>query len=118
MITNLLDTYDRLIAFGKKHLNDLFVIQGLQSISTRDNILREIVSNLLIHRDYANVYVAKFVIEKNRLFTENSNRPHGSGKQNASYFDHEMGCRFNQRPISFINLIYYPNNSYHTSFVF
>ena len=86
MITNLLDTYDRLIAFGKKHLKYLFVMQGLQSISARDKILREIVSNLLIHRDYANAYDARFVIEKNPLLTENSNRPHGSGKLKLPFF--------------------------------
>ncbi|MBZ4302233.1 ATP-dependent DNA helicase RecG, partial [Streptococcus pneumoniae] len=26
VITNLIDSYDRLIAFGQKHLNDLFVL--------------------------------------------------------------------------------------------
>ncbi len=47
ILTNLLDSYDRLIAFGKKHLNDLFTMEGIISISARDKILREIVSNLL-----------------------------------------------------------------------
>ena len=87
IITNLLESYDRLIAFGEKHLNDLFVMEGLQSISARDKILREIVSNLLAHRDYANAYVAKFVIEKDRIFTENSNRSHGFGNLNLTSFE-------------------------------
>ena len=86
IITTLLDSYDRWIAFNKKHLEYLFVMQGLQRISVRDKILREIVSNLLIHRDYANAYVTKLAIEKNRLFTENSNRPHSSGKLNLATF--------------------------------
>ena len=29
VITNLIDSYDRLIAFGQKHLNDLFVLDGI-----------------------------------------------------------------------------------------
>ena len=87
IITNLLESHDRLIAFGKKHVNDLFVMEGLQSISARDKILREIVSNSLAHRDYSNAYVAKFVIEKDRIFTENSNRSHGFGNLDHTSFE-------------------------------
>ena len=29
IITNLIDSYDRLIKFGQKHLNDLFVLEGI-----------------------------------------------------------------------------------------
>ena len=54
-----------MIPFGEKHLNDLFVMDGLQSVSARDKILREIVSNSLAHRDFSNAYVAKMVIERN-----------------------------------------------------
>lgn len=87
IITNLLDSYDRLIAFGEKHLNDLFTMDGIVSVSARDKILREIVSNLLAHRDFSNAYVAKMVIEKDRIFTENSIRPHGFGSLNLSTFE-------------------------------
>ena len=80
IITNLLETYDRLIAFGQKHLSDPFVQEGIHSISARDHILREIFSNSLAHRDYSSGYVAKFVIEKDRLYTENANRSHGHGR--------------------------------------
>ncbi|MDY0289196.1 MAG: HigA family addiction module antitoxin [Sphaerochaeta sp.] len=86
IITNLLESHDHLIAFGKKHLNDLFVMEGLQSISARDKILCEIVSNSLAHRDYSNAYVAKFVIEKDCIFTENGNRSHGFGKLDHASF--------------------------------
>ena len=58
IITNLLDTYDRMIAFGQKHLSDPFVQEGVQSVSARDRILREICSNSLAHRDYSSGYVA------------------------------------------------------------
>ena len=45
-----------MIPFGEKHLNDLFVMDGLQSVSARDKILREIVSNSLAHRDFSNAF--------------------------------------------------------------
>ena len=32
VITNLIDSYDRLIEFGQKHLNDLFVLDGLNRL--------------------------------------------------------------------------------------
>ncbi len=84
--TNLLDSYDRLIAFGERHLNDSFTMDGIISVSSRDKILREIVSNLLAHRDFSNGYVAKMVIEKDRIFTENANRSHGHGSLNLATF--------------------------------
>lgn len=87
IITNLIESYDRLIAFGKKHLNDTFHLDGIQSVSARDHILREIVSNLLAHRDYSSAYVAKLVIEKDRIHTENANLSHGHGALNLATFE-------------------------------
>lgn len=87
IITNLFDTYDRLMEFGKKHLSDPFMLEGINSVSARDKILREIFSNLLAHRDYSSAYVAKFVIEKHRMYTENANQSHGSGILDLSTFE-------------------------------
>lgn len=84
--TNLLDSYERMFDFGQKHLNDLFVLDGIQSVSARDAILREIISNSLAHRDYSNGYVAKMIIEKNRILVENGNRAHGIGALNLQSF--------------------------------
>lgn len=87
IITNLVDGFRRLMDFGKKHLNDSFVMEGDQSISARDKILREIISNILAHRDYANAYTAQFVIEKDKIFTKNSNLPHGHGELKLNKFE-------------------------------
>ncbi len=86
IITNLFESYDRLLDFGKKHLNDSFHIDGVQRVSARDHILREIISNLLSHRDYSNAFVAKFVIEKDKLYTENANLTHGHGPLDPASF--------------------------------
>lgn len=45
-----------------------FVLDGDQSVSARDKILREIISNILAHRDYSSAYSAKFVIEKDNIY--------------------------------------------------
>ena len=87
IITNLFDTFDRLMEFGKKHLNDPFILEGVQAVSARDAILREIFSNSLAHRDYSTGYVAKFVIEKDRMYTENGNLSHGHGELKLDRFE-------------------------------
>jgi putative DNA-binding protein len=77
IITNLIDSYDRLIEFGQKHLNDLFVLDGIVNVNVRDRILREIVSNTLAHRDYSSGFPAKMIIDDEKITIENSNLAHG-----------------------------------------
>lgn len=86
VITNLIESYDRLMEFGKKHLNDVFTLDGVQRISARDKILREIISNLLMHRDFSSGYVPKLVIERDKITTENANLAHGHGNLNLKTF--------------------------------
>ena len=86
VVTNLIESYDRLMDFGKKHLNDVFTLDGIQRVSARDKILREIISNLLMHRDFSSGYVPKFVIERDKITTENANLAHGHGNLNLKTF--------------------------------
>ena len=83
---NLIDSYERIIAFGEKHLADPFYLEGTQRISVLNKILREIASNILMHREFTNPFPAKFIIEKNQIKTENANKPHGQGKINPNNF--------------------------------
>ena len=73
--TNLLESYERLTNFIKKHLNDKFYIEDDQRINVRDVIARELCANLLIHREYSNPYPAKLIIGKESILTENANKP-------------------------------------------
>jgi len=72
--------------FGKKHLNDVFTLDGIQRVSARDKILREIISNLLMHRDFSSGYVPKLIIERDKITTENANLAHGHGNLNLKTF--------------------------------
>ena len=76
---NLLSSYERLMQFIAKHLNDKFYLEGDQRVSLRDKIFREAMTNLLIHREFSNPFPAKLIIEKNRVYIENSNKPYGNG---------------------------------------
>lgn len=68
--TNLIESYERLMQFISKHLNDKFYLEKDQRISLRDNIFREVISNILIHREFVNPFPAKLVIESGRVFSK------------------------------------------------
>ncbi|MCB0397893.1 MAG: putative DNA binding domain-containing protein [Flavobacteriales bacterium] len=84
--TNLIESYDRLMAFIQKHLPDKFYQENEHRSSLRDRLFREVVSNMLIHREFSNAFPAKLIIEKNRVYAENWNRPHGSGAIDPANF--------------------------------
>ena len=68
---NLVESYDLLMQFAQKHLPDKFFMEGIQTVSLRDKIVREMVSNILMHREFSSAYVSKFIIEKEQIYTEN-----------------------------------------------
>ena len=72
--TNLIESYDQLIAFGQKWLPDKFYLENGTRVSLRDKILRETVGNLLIHREYTSSRPGRFIIRKNEMFTDNANK--------------------------------------------
>ena len=83
---NLIHSYERLMRFVSKHLNDKFYLEGDQRISLRDKIFREAISNLLIHREFASPFPAKLIIENDRVYIENSNKPYRNGIINPENF--------------------------------
>ena len=72
--TNLIESYERLMEFGRKHLPDKFFLEDDQRKSLRNIITREMIANTLIHREYTSSFQAKFVIEKDQMYVENANR--------------------------------------------
>lgn len=72
--TNLIDAYDQLVAFGEKWLPDSFALDGVQRVSPRSVIVRELVSNTLMHREYSSPYMAKLEIGRGYLSTRNASR--------------------------------------------
>lgn len=72
--TNLIESYERLMEFARKHLPDKFYFENDQRKSLRSIITREMIANTLIHREYTSPYQAKFIIERSRMYVENANR--------------------------------------------
>lgn len=77
--TNLIESYDTLMKFIQVHTNDKFFLSGSQNTSIRDIIAREVVANILVHRDYSSAFPAKLTIDKDWLKTENWCRPRRHG---------------------------------------
>lgn len=69
--TNLINSFDILMEFIQKNLWDKFYIENNQNISIRDKIAREVISNILMHREFTSTYVSKLIIENDKLRLEN-----------------------------------------------
>lgn len=76
---NLLKAYPIIMAFIKKHLPEQPYIEGIQRFSLRDTILREVVLNMIIHREYSSAYPTTFTIYRDTIVTENWNIPYVYG---------------------------------------
>ncbi len=72
--TNLIESFDQLMEFGRKHLSDKFFLEEENRVSLRNILVREMVSNTLMHREFTSSYAAKFVIQQDKMYVENANR--------------------------------------------
>ena len=77
--TNLIESFDQLMDFARKHLPDKFFLENEMNVSLRNILAREMIGNTLMHREFTSTYAAKFVIEKDRMYVENANRASRQG---------------------------------------
>lgn len=73
--TNLIDAYGQLAGFMKRNLQDRFHLTGDHAVSPRDVIVRELVSNILVHREYSSPIPAQITITDESIVTRNASRP-------------------------------------------
>lgn len=84
--TNLINSYEILMDFIAKHTSDKFCLVDNVRTSVRDLIAREVVSNILVHRDFSSAFPAKVVIENDWIKTENWCRARRQGKISETEF--------------------------------
>lgn len=84
--TNLIDAYDQLSAFMRKALPDRFRTEGDIAVSARDWIIRELVSNILVHREYSSPIPAQITITDEGIETRNASRPVFEGEIDLDNF--------------------------------
>ena len=76
---NIIDGYDELMDFMAKHLPDPFYMEGDLRMSLRDKIFREIIANMLVHREYLNPTLSIIEITRDGILAKNANRPLKAG---------------------------------------
>jgi ATP-dependent DNA helicase RecG len=77
--TNLIESVDIVLRFIEKYLPSPFYLEGIQRIDLRTNIFREIVANMLVHKEYLAPEPSKLIIYKDKIIAQNSNIPHIKG---------------------------------------
>lgn len=78
--TNLLDSYDELLDFSRKHLPAPFFLEDDKRLNLREIITREMIANVLIHREFTSLDKSVFVIERDRMYTSNPCNPLRDGR--------------------------------------
>jgi ATP-dependent DNA helicase RecG len=84
--SNLIDAFDLLMGFVNKHLDDPFYMEGTTSISLRSIIFRELVANIIAHREYTSAAPATMMIYSDRVEFKNPSVPYHHGRIDPSNF--------------------------------
>jgi ATP-dependent DNA helicase RecG len=84
---NLIESFDLLMEFIAKHTLDRFYLIDNLNVSVRSHIAKEVVSNILCHREFSGTFPARIIIEKDRILAENWNRPLNPGRINPNNYE-------------------------------
>lgn len=76
---NIIDGYSELMSFFERYFPDTFYMEGDQRVSLRNKVFREVVSNMLIHREYLNPSISLIDIRQDHVLIQNANRPLRAG---------------------------------------
>ena len=85
--TNLIDTYIQIKSFINRYLPEKFYMEGDQRIDLRDKVFREVVGNIIVHREYNSALATEIVIDKFQLSAKNPNKPHFMGPIDLNSFN-------------------------------
>lgn len=84
---NLIDTYLELKQFINKHLPEKFYMEGDQRIDLRDKIFREVIGNVIVHREYTSALSTHLIIDEKAVTVTNPNKPLFHGPIDPSGFN-------------------------------
>lgn len=87
--TNLIDTYIKVLDFVKTKWPEKFFIEGDQRKDLRELIFRELVANVIIHREYNTALASEIIIFKDGIVAKNPNKPGFTGPLDLDTFSAE-----------------------------
>lgn len=79
--------YDELVGWCERWLPDSFVLDSGRRVGARGVIVRELVSNTLIHREFVSPRIATITIDRDGTRTRNASRALWSGPVNLTNLD-------------------------------
>lgn len=79
IFSNLIESYIRLISFTKRNLPERILEINGKRIDVRKKVFGEIVSNMLVHREYTHKHPARLLLFSDMVITENGSRPLQTG---------------------------------------
>jgi ATP-dependent DNA helicase RecG len=85
--TNLINTYLQLKEFINRHLPDKFYMEGDQRVDLRDKIFREVIGNIIVHREYTDATATELIIDEDAVRTLNPNNPYFNGIMDLDNFN-------------------------------
>lgn len=87
--TNLVDTYIKVLEFIKSKWPEKFFTEGDQRKDLRELIFRELVANVIIHREYNTALASEIIIYNDRIEAKNPNKPKFTGPLDLETFNAE-----------------------------
>lgn len=87
--TNLIDSYLKALEFIKSKWPEKFYLENGDRKDLRELIFRELVANVIIHREYNNSLATEIVIYTDRVEATNPNRARFTGPLNLETFEAE-----------------------------
>ena len=85
--SNLMLAYDELVGWCERWLPDAFVLDGGRRVGARGIIVRELVSNTLVHREFVSPRIATVTIDRDGIRTRNASRALWSGPVDLENLD-------------------------------
>lgn len=86
---NLVDTYLSVLEFVKSKWPEKFFIEGEQRKDLRELIFRELIANVIIHREYNTALASEIIIYNDRVEAKNPNKPRFTGPLDLDTFSAE-----------------------------
>jgi len=68
-------------------LPDKFFMEGDQRVDLRDKIFREVIGNIIVHREYTDATATELIIEEDAVRTLNPNNPYFNGIMDLDNFN-------------------------------
>ena len=66
---------------------DKFYLEGVQRVDLRDKIFREVIGNIIVHREYTDATATEVIIEEDAVRTLNPNNPYFNGIMDLDNFN-------------------------------